>query len=115
MRITFVLPTPDMSGGIRVLAVYAERLLRRGHDVRIVATRRRRRTAREMARALFKHGRWPFRRDTPPSHLDGSPVPVSRVPHTGPVHPSEVPEADVVIATWWETAEWVQEFPPRRG
>lgn len=26
-----------------------------------------------------------------------------------------MPDADVVIATWWETAEWVAELPPEKG
>src|SRR5205807_1222832 len=46
MRITFVLPAPDLSGGIRVLATYAERLLCRGHDVRAVAVQPRHPTLR---------------------------------------------------------------------
>src|SRR5262245_39681751 len=115
MRITFVLPPPDLSGGIRVLAVYAERLLSRGHDVRIVATRPRHPTLRQMARAVFKHGRWPFGREKLASHFDGSPVPVKIVGHSGPIRASEVPDADVVVATWWETAMWINEFPDSKG
>ena len=37
MRITMVLPAFNLSGGIRVLATYAERLQRRGHRVLAVA------------------------------------------------------------------------------
>jgi glycosyltransferase involved in cell wall biosynthesis len=28
---------------------------------------------------------------------------------------SDVPDADVIIATWWETAEWIQALSPRKG
>ena len=40
MRITFVLNHVNLNGGIRVTAIYAERLKRRGHDV-VVVTRPR--------------------------------------------------------------------------
>ena len=40
MRVTFVLNHVNLSGGIRVVAIYAERLKRRGHDV-VVVTRPR--------------------------------------------------------------------------
>ena len=37
MRVTFVLPYAGMTGGNRVLAIYAERLHRRGHEVTVVS------------------------------------------------------------------------------
>ncbi|HEY9598179.1 MAG TPA: glycosyltransferase family 1 protein, partial [Cyanophyceae cyanobacterium] len=37
MKITFVLPFAGLSGGIRVVAIYAERLRKRGHDVLVVS------------------------------------------------------------------------------
>ena len=38
MRVTFVLPRAGMSGGFRVVAIYADRLQRRGHEVKVVST-----------------------------------------------------------------------------
>jgi glycosyltransferase involved in cell wall biosynthesis len=32
-----------------------------------------------------------------------------------PIVAADVPDADVVVATWWETAEWVATFPPSKG
>jgi len=37
MRITFVAPPVDMAGGIKVMVIYAQRLMRRGHNVCIVS------------------------------------------------------------------------------
>jgi hypothetical protein len=37
MRIIFVLPYAGLQGGIRVIAIYAERLRRRGHTVTIIS------------------------------------------------------------------------------
>lgn len=38
MRITFVLPDGGLSGGMRVAAIYAERLKQRGHDISVIST-----------------------------------------------------------------------------
>jgi len=32
-----------------------------------------------------------------------------------PITDRDVPDADVVVATWWETAEWVAALSPRKG
>ena len=37
MRITFILPTVDFAGGIKVIAIYAQQLKRMGHIVRIIS------------------------------------------------------------------------------
>ena len=37
MKITFVLPTVSMSGGIRVVAIYAQWLARQGHQVFLIS------------------------------------------------------------------------------
>ena len=55
MKITFVLPTLSLTGGIRVVSIFAERLRKRGHSV------------------------------------------------------------FVIMATWWETAEWVAKLSPSKG
>src|SRR6516225_2415934 len=114
MRITFVLPPVDMSGGIRTLAVYAERLRRRGHRVVVVSVRTARPTLRQIARSVLKGEGWPSLRPAP-SHFDGLAVEHGRLNHTGPVTDGDVPDADVVIATWWETAYWVADLSPLKG
>ncbi|MGN6848296.1 MAG: glycosyltransferase family 4 protein [Sphingomicrobium sp.] len=35
--------------------------------------------------------------------------------HFGPIQESDVPDADAIIATWWETAEWLSSFSDRKG
>lgn len=123
MRITFITPKPNLSGGIRVIAIYAERLMARGHDVRIVSTPSQEKSKRLSKVALF--GRRLWRKSSPvaadakrppePSHLDGINVPHIMIDRFRPVTDSDVPDADVVIATWWETAEWVSRLSPRKG
>jgi glycosyltransferase involved in cell wall biosynthesis len=115
MRITFVLPYASLNGGVRAVAMHAQHLARRGHEVTIVSTPRKAPPLRRRVGDLFKGRGWssPARG---PSHLDG----VSGITHTvidrfRPIGDADVPEADVVIATWWETAEWVAELSPSRG
>ena len=98
-----------MTGGCRVIAIYADWLSRIGHQV-LIATNK----------APEKRSRFPFSfrkrvvAGNPPSHFDRLSVEVLRVGE-GRVPATEVPDADVVIATWWETAEWVNDFPPSKG
>jgi hypothetical protein len=37
MKITFVLPTLSLTGGIRVVSIFAERLRKRGHSVFVIS------------------------------------------------------------------------------
>lgn len=75
MRICYVLPTFGIGGGVRVVVEHAEGLAARGHHVSILAE------------------------GEPPSWIEVG-VPVRVVPR---LTPEALPEADVHIATWWET------------
>lgn len=113
MKITFVLAGYEMTGGMRVIAIYADRLRRRGHDVLVVAPPNRAATPRGRLRALRRGHPWPRRR--PPSHVDGLGLPCRTLERHRPVEDRDVPDADVVVATWWETAEWVAALGPSKG
>lgn len=115
MTITFILPSPGLSGGIRVIAIYAERLMRRGHRVLIVHPPNAQPTLRERARSVMR-GQGRLRvPHVYPSHLDGLDVPRKVLDRWRPVAAQDVPDADIVIATWWETAEWVAALPAGKG
>jgi len=47
--------------------------------------------------------------------LDGIEVDHRMVDARSKVWDSEVPDSDVVIATWWQTAEWVANLAPSKG
>ena len=49
------------------------------------------------------------------SHLDGSGLDHHVLDRWRPVTDVDVPDGDVVIATWWETAEWVNALSPNKG
>jgi glycosyltransferase involved in cell wall biosynthesis len=115
MRITFVLPCFNLSGGIRVAAIYAEKLHRRGHKVVAVAPCEAGPTFRGIVRSLLKERRWPSAPPPEPSHFDGLAVEHRLLSHPAPVTETDVPDADVVVATWWESAEWVAKLSDAKG
>lgn len=116
MKINWILPTANMTGGTKSNRLIAEAMQRRGHDVSIVYStagkpwpsitqpRRCFRRARNSLRQLLRQKH----------HLQSSTVhliPVRR----SPIPWDCVPDADVTIATWWETMEWIDSWPATKG
>jgi glycosyltransferase involved in cell wall biosynthesis len=109
MRITFLLPPVNMSGGIRVIAIHAQRLAQRGHQVTIVSTPKpKTRKLHHIQAALGL-------RRAPKSHLDGLALDHRVLESARPIVDADVPDADVVVSTWWETAEWAHRLSPAKG
>lgn len=112
MRITFVLPFAGLQGGIRVLAIYAERLAQRGHQVVVVSTPRFV-SIRSRVKSLL-HGRgWAIHDE--PSYFDSVHVEHRILEQARPVVDADVPDADVVVATYYTTAYGVQHLSPSKG
>lgn len=115
MRINFVLPTLSMAGGIKVVAIYARLLAERGHNVCVVSPPTRPPTLRERVRTLRQGVGWQQPGGASPSHFDGLAVEQRVLERWRPVIDRDLPDADVVVATWWETAEWVYALSARKG
>lgn len=116
LRVTFVCPVADLTGGFRVIAIYAKLLRARGHDVTLVSRPHARPTLRDKARAIVKGHKLPRDPNGGPTHLDGTGVRhVETDDAARPVVAADVPTGDVVIATWWETVNWVWQLPADRG
>ena len=115
MKITFVTPSPSLHGGYRAVAIYADRLRQRGHEVRIVARLSPPPSFPTRLRSLIRGRGWPRRIKPDTTYLDLLHMPVQILDQRRPVIDADVPDADVVIATWWETAEWVTQLSPRKG
>jgi glycosyltransferase involved in cell wall biosynthesis len=111
MRITFVSPTVNMGGGTKVIVIYAQALARMGHRVRLVSPPAKApNLSRHLRSLLFGPPE-----AAPASHLDGAGIDHHVLERWRPVADDDVPEADVVVATWWETAEWVHALDPSKG
>ncbi|MGH8490351.1 MAG: glycosyltransferase family 4 protein [Gammaproteobacteria bacterium] len=111
MKITFVLPYAGLQGGIRVIAIYAERLARRGHEVRVISTPRVFST-RQTAKSLLLGTGLPR---AEPSYFEGINVPHPVLESVRPVTDADVVDGDVVIATYYTTAYGVQRLSPSKG
>jgi hypothetical protein len=71
MRITFLLPSDNLTGGNRVVAIYAQQLMARGHQVLVVTCAPDRLSWREKLRALVRRD-WPALRNdgvAQPGHI----------------------------------------------
>jgi glycosyltransferase involved in cell wall biosynthesis len=114
LRITFVLPPIALSGGWRVIAIYADRLQQRGHEVTLVSTPPAIPGMLGKVKSLARGRGWPKKVESEPSHFNIT-VPHHVIDRARPITDGDVPDADVVIATWWTTAEWVAALSPRKG
>lgn len=115
MRVTIVLPIIGHSGGIRVAAVYADRLARLGHDVTLVAPAPGARGLKGRASGWARGYGWLKRWPSAWNYVENLACKVHVLDRRRPVDAADVPDADVVVATWWETAEWAWFYPPGKG
>jgi len=115
MKITFVLPTLALTGGMRVLSLYTKILQQRGHKIFIVSTPPGRPSLIEQFRSVLRGKGWETAPVRGPSHFDNVDVEGRVLETCRPVTDSDVPDADIVMATWWETAEWVSKLSPSKG
>lgn len=115
MKITFVLPTIDLSGGVRVVATYADRLKKRGHEVYVVYPPEPPLKLSQQIKSLLKGHGWRSVNNNKRSHFDSTDVRPHAIECGRPITDNDVPDADVIIATWWETAEWVANLSDSKG
>jgi glycosyltransferase involved in cell wall biosynthesis len=117
MKITFVLPPVGLSGGIRVIAIHAAALHARGHTVTLVSVPPPTPSLKDRLRGLARGRGWHASGAElrTPSHLGDTPVTHRVIERFRPIVDGDVPDGDVVIATWWETAEWVAKLSPSKG
>lgn len=116
LRINWILPGTNLAGGTKSNRLIAEAMVRLGHKVNIafVALPRPwpkiwrirtwlRRIRHEMASNKNGHHHL--------EHSTANLIPVmDRV-----IRPEHVPDADITIATWWKTREWIESWPKEKG
>jgi glycosyltransferase involved in cell wall biosynthesis len=101
LRITILCPHLRIAGGVRAILTYADRLARRGHDVEL------RVPAKSGLRAWWRNVR-----------SEGStfvPDLAARVRWVGRWRPERLPDADVLLATAWQSAPVVAAAGARCG
>ena len=116
LRINWILARPSLAGGVKSNRLIAEAMVRRGHDVRIAyvdappprpSLRRPGRMAQHFLRQWQVRGK-------PRHHLMHSTAQLIPVPGDR-IRAEDVPDADVSIAGWWQTREWIEAWPASKG
>jgi len=115
MKITFVIPKSSLAGGIRVVAIYAEKLADCGHDVTVLSVIKKG-TIRQELRSLLKERRLHTRSGDATFFKGSKKVKFKElfINSKGLIN-RDVPDGDIVIATWWETAKWVDQLLTSKG
>ncbi|MEO0689473.1 MAG: glycosyltransferase family 4 protein [Pseudomonadota bacterium] len=115
MRVTFVLPALAINGGNKVAVSYAEHLLEQGHEVCILCPAPDRSSPKQGIQKFGKRWLGLKSLDGGTAALLQTKVPVTIGARPKILVPDDFPEADLVIATWWETAEWMASLPRSKG
>jgi glycosyltransferase involved in cell wall biosynthesis len=118
LKVTFILPGAgyDPVGGFKVVYEYANRLVDRGHRVSIVhAAQLRQDTSlkEKIRRSLYFYHRKATGRYHPNRWFSLNPE--IQLFWLMSLNRSPIPDADVVIASSWETAECVNRYPDSKG
>lgn len=117
LSINWILPRTSLAGGIKSNRLIAEAMVRRGHDVTIAYVAVPRPWPRPwQVRGVLRrcNEEWQSWGREKRHHLESSIarlLPVAR----SQIRSSDVPNADVSIATFWVTAEWMRDWPRSKG
>ena len=115
MKINIILPVVNLSGGVRVIAIYADMLTKRGHQVTVVSPGKRKLTFRNRIKTFIRENRWKDTKVFCTDYFDESNVDLKILDSYRPVNESDVPDADILIATFWLTAEWISNYSSKKG
>jgi len=114
LRITFILASLHVSGGLRVIAMHAKGLLERGHDVRLFCLYSGSITIKKKIQYFMKKDVSILQPETN-SLLESLGLECHVLKNRECLLDDDIPDADVVVATWWKTAEWVHKLAPEKG
>ncbi len=103
---------PSAAGGDRVISIYARYLKQHGHSVEIVGLATPRPSFKQSIKNLYRGKR---REPSPTLHFENAGINVRLVKNSDSVTDDNIPDADVVIGTYWLTAEWVAQLNPSKG
>jgi|TARA_R110002111_G_scaffold4566_8_gene25212 glycosyltransferase involved in cell wall biosynthesis len=115
MKITFIVSGLNLTGGLRVIATYANLLTKRGHDVTVVSPSEKQPTLKEKVKSFLNWKGYKHKKIFDKTFFEHSNYEVKVLDKSGPIKVNDVPDADVIIATFWITAEWLAKFPETKG
>ncbi|MFT5573983.1 MAG: hypothetical protein ACI9FR_002919 [Cryomorphaceae bacterium] len=115
MKITFVAPSLNLTGGLRVISVYADLLAKRGHEVTVISPGRHTPSLVQRIKSILSWRGYKFRSGFDVSYFVDVRYCLKVLPESRAIISEDLPDADVIIATFWKTAEWVATLPERKG
>lgn len=115
MKVTFIVPELNVTGGLRVVSVYARFLADKGHTITVVSPNKKKPTLKQLFKSFLIGDGLKITSKFDATFFDNPAVKVKVLNRYRPVKTEDIPDADIVIATFWNTAEWVSEYPQNKG
>ena len=115
MKINFIVPTLNLTGGIRVVSIYAKLLQERGHDITVISPGKPKPSYLKRIKSYLKGKGWSAGVDYSSAFFDTLNVNLLLLEQHRAIEEQDVPDADVIIATFWNSAEWIASFSPTKG
>lgn len=112
MKITFILPELTLNGGIRVVFEYTRELISLGHEVNLIAKKPRSPRIIDIIRGRQK---FDFNSKKLPEFCRALENNIKLTSSRKALSHSDLPNADFLVSTWWETVEWTKNFPKEKG
>lgn len=101
-----------MSGGARVIARYARMLKERGHEIVLTGLGAPAQTLKGRLKTFFGAApKW----TEPRSHYALEGLDLNLIHGRNDLRANDLPDADVVISTYWRTAEWMERLHADKG
>ena len=107
MKITFILPDIGLAGGVKVVFQYAKFLSAAGHEVSVVYSPPETSWASPniwLRRLLNDYRNLKY--------LSSKAIKIIKAPR---LSERDIPDADIIVATWWETAYNVSQYGESKG
>jgi len=114
LKITFVVPALNVTGGLRVISIYARLLSEKGHSVTVVSPSEKKPTFKEVIKSFLKWKNYEFKSGFDDTFFKKANYDLKIVKNM-PLTLEDIPDADIIISTFWNTAEWVATFPEKKG
>lgn len=112
MKVTFVVPELNLTGGLRVVSIYANTLSQRGHSVNVLYASPRKPTWKQRIKKFLTQSK---SKKLPNPYFEYSAANIKEINFWGDYDIDDLPDSDVIIATFWVTAEWIEKLPMRKG
>lgn len=109
------MPALNLTGGARVVSIYAQLLSEIGHQVTVISPNKKVPTFKEKVKSAIKWKGYSFKTNFNTTFFDKHDYELKILKEYRPIENDDVPDGDLVIATFWNTAEWMSSFSEKKG